>query len=46
MLSMLLTLSNADRTSNLCALNVLYLSWIPHGAEFQLVTLIKSARQD
>ena len=45
-LSMLLALSNADRASDLCALDVRYLSLTPKGAEFQLVTLTKSARPD
>ena len=45
-LAILLALSNADRASDLCALDVRYLSLTPLGAEFQLVTLTKSARPD
>ena len=43
---MLLALSNADRASDLCALDVRCLSLTPDGAEFQLVALTKSARSD
>ena len=45
-LSILLALSNADRPSDLCALDVRYLSSTPNGAEFQLVTQTKSGRSD
>ena len=45
-LAMLMALSNADRASDLCALDVRYFSLTPDGAEFQLVALTKSARPD
>ena len=45
-LAMLLALLNADSASDLCALDVRYLSLTRNGAEFQLVTLTKSARPD
>ena len=45
-LAMLMALSNADRASDLCALDVWYFSLTPDSAEFQLVALTKSARPD
>lgn len=45
-LAMLLALSNADRASDLSALDVRYLAFTPDSARFQLVSLTKSARPD
>ena len=45
-LAMLMALSNADRASDFCALDVRYFSLTPDGAELQLVALTKSARPD
>ena len=45
-LAMLMALSNADRASDLCALDIRYLSLSSEGASFRLAALTKSARPD